>query len=55
MKYTKLMKERIRRVNVLFKELGYELTEGDMTESTFSSGFERDSEFHGGFLNDFDS
>jgi len=55
MKYTKLMKERIRRVNVLFKELGYELAEGEMTENTYSSGFEKDAEFGGGFFIDDDS
>ena len=55
MKYTKLMKERIRRVSVLFKELGYDISDGDMTENTYSSGYEKDSEFFGGFFIDEDS
>lgn len=55
MKYTKLMKERIRRVNVLFKELGYETGEGEMTENTYSATFEHESEFCGGFFIDDDS
>lgn len=55
MKYTKLMKERIRRVNVLFKELGYDLGEGEMTENTYSSAFEKETEFCGGFFIDDDS
>ncbi|MBI9106849.1 MAG: hypothetical protein JEZ04_08885 [Spirochaetales bacterium] len=55
MKYTKLMKERIRRVNVIFKELGYELGEGEMTENTYTSSFDKDSEFRGGFFIDDES
>ncbi|MDC7126645.1 MAG: hypothetical protein PQJ46_13830 [Spirochaetales bacterium] len=55
MKYTKIMKERIRRVTVIFKELGYDITEGDITENTYSAGFEKDSEFFGGFFIDDDS
>jgi len=55
MKYTKLMKERIRRVNVIFKELGYDLGEGEITENTYSSAFEKESEFCGGFFIDDDS
>jgi hypothetical protein len=49
------MKERIRRVNVLFKELGYDLGEGEMTENTYSSAFEKETEFCGGFFIDDDS
>lgn len=55
MKYTKLMKERIRRVNVLFKELGYDLAEGEVSDNTYSAGFEKETEFGGGFFIDDDS
>ncbi len=55
MKYTKLMKERIRRVSVLFKELGYDLSDGEMTENTYSAGYEKESVFQGGFFIDDDS
>lgn len=43
MKYSKLMKERVRRTGVLFRELGYEIVEGETSGDTFSAGFE-DSE-----------
>jgi hypothetical protein len=49
------MKERIKRVNVLFRELGYEISEGDLSDSTFSSSFEKDANFCGGFFIDDDS
>ncbi len=55
MKYTKLMEERIRRAIVLFKELGYELSDEEISDNTYSSGFEKDSQFKGGFFIDDDS
>jgi hypothetical protein len=55
MKYSKLMKERIRRVRVLFKELGYDLVEGEKSEETFSSAFENEEGFQGGFFIDSDN
>ena len=55
MKYSKLMKERIRRVRVLFKELGYDLVEGEKSEETFSSAFENEDGFQGGFFIDSDN
>ena len=55
MKYTKLMKERIRRVTVLFRELGYELAEGEVSENTYASAFEKDANFRGGFFIDDDN
>jgi hypothetical protein len=55
MKYSKLMKERIRRVRVLFKELGYDLVEGEKSEETFSAAFENDDGFQGGFFIDSDN
>ena len=50
MKYSKLMKERIRRVRVLLKELGYDLVEGEKSEETFSAAFENEDGFQGGFF-----
>ena len=32
MKYSKLMKERVRRVGVLLRELGYEMLDGEFLE-----------------------
>jgi len=52
MKYSKLMKERIRRVKVLFKELGFEVYDGTVMEDTFSGGFESEGNFEGGFFID---
>ena len=55
MKYSKLMKERIRRVRVLFKELGYELFETDKDEDTYAAAFEGSEGFQGGFFIDSES
>lgn len=55
MKYSKLMKERIRRVRILFRELGYDIVEGDKSEETFSAAFEDENEFQGGFFIDSDN
>ncbi len=55
MKYSKLMKERIRRVRVLFKELGYELFEGERQEDTYTASFEIGDSFQGGFYIDSDN
>ena len=55
MKYSKLMKERIRRVRILFKELGYDLVEGEKNEETFSAAFENEDGFQGGFFIDSDN
>ncbi|MBT3274241.1 MAG: hypothetical protein HN368_13880 [Spirochaetales bacterium] len=55
MKYSKLMRERIRRVRVLFKELGYDLVEGEKSEETFSAAFENEESFQGGFFIDSDN
>jgi hypothetical protein len=49
------MKERIRRTSVLFKELGYELIDGEVLEDTYSAGFEGDDGFQGGVFIDRDS
>ncbi|MDY7028807.1 MAG: hypothetical protein SVR04_10965 [Spirochaetota bacterium] len=39
MKYSKVMKERIRRVTVLFRELGCELFDEEKLEESYSSAF----------------
>jgi len=39
MNYSKLMKERIRRTSVLFKELGYDLYDEERIEESYSCGF----------------
>ena len=49
------MQERIRRVQVLFKELGYSLHEGEYLDDTYSSGFENDDGFQAGIFIDRDS
>lgn len=49
------MQERIRRVQVLFKELGYTLHEGEYLDETFSTGFESDDGFQAGLFIDRDS
>lgn len=40
MKYSKVMKERIRRVTVLFKELGYTIPEWEEQDQVYSALFE---------------
>jgi hypothetical protein len=46
------MKERIHRVKVLFKELGYEVYEGESSEDSFTAVFEHENGFQGGFFID---
>jgi hypothetical protein len=48
------MKERIRRVNLLFRELGYECAEGELVDETYTTGVEQD-EFQAGVFIDRDS
>ena len=52
---SKLMKERIRRVRVLFKELGCQLFDGEIFDESYSSGFSDKEGFHSGFYIDNDS
>lgn len=52
MKYSRLMKERIHRVKVLFKELGFEIYDGVFMEGAFSGGFETSGTFAGAFFID---
>ncbi|MFQ3621533.1 MAG: hypothetical protein SNJ78_11390 [Spirochaetales bacterium] len=55
MKYSKLMKERIYRTQVLFKELGYELTDIEESDGAFSSSFQNEEGYQGSFFIDEDS
>ena len=55
MKYSKLMKERVRRVGVLLRELGYEMLDGEFLEDTYSAGFEGNDGFQGGIFIDRES
>jgi hypothetical protein len=55
MKPNRLMQERIRRVNVLFHELGYELSESDVGEESYSTGFVGADGFQAGLFVDADS
>ena len=52
MKNSKLIKERVRRVSVLLRELGYEILQGQLIEDTYSAGFESDDGFQGGIFID---
>lgn len=55
MKSKRLMQERIRRVTVLFHELGYEITESDVGEDSYSAGFVAPDGFQAGLFVDADS
>jgi len=55
MKYSKLMKERIYRSKILFKELGFDVFDGTSMEETYSAGFEKKGDFAGGYFIDSDS
>jgi hypothetical protein len=52
MKDSKVMEERIRRVRVLFKELGYKLHQTERSDDIYSAGFENDQGMQGGFFID---
>ncbi|MBN1835199.1 MAG: hypothetical protein JW820_05060 [Spirochaetales bacterium] len=52
MKSSKLMEERIRRVRVLFRELGYRVRESERSNDTYSAGFEDEEGMQGGFFID---
>ena len=49
------MKERIRRVNVLFRELGYELIDGEYLQDSYTAGFEEEDGFQAGVFIDRES
>jgi hypothetical protein len=49
------MKERIRRVKVLFKELGYDIYEGEKQEDSYSAGVDDNNDFQCSYYIDNDS
>jgi hypothetical protein len=49
------MQERIRRTQVLLRELGYEVHEGEVTEDSYSGGLVAPDGFQAGFFIDADS
>jgi hypothetical protein len=49
------MKERVRRVRVLFKELGYHVYDDEYLEESYTAGFEDDDSFAGGLFIDRES
>lgn len=55
MKSNRLMQERIRRVGVLIRELGYELHEGDLSGDSYNSGFTTADGFEAGLFIDSES
>ncbi|MEX2444706.1 MAG: hypothetical protein WD492_13955 [Alkalispirochaeta sp.] len=55
MKPSRLMQERIRRTQVLLRELGHEVQEGDVAEDSYSGGFVSSDGFQAGFFIDSDS
>jgi hypothetical protein len=55
MKSSKVLEERIRRVKVLFKELGYRVFGDERSEGTFAAAFDNETGSHGGFFIDRES
>lgn len=55
MKRSKVLEERIWRVSVLFKELGYRVTEDERSDESYSAAFERDDGVEGGIFIDRES
>ena len=52
MKKQRVLKERIRRVKILFKELGYQVAGDERSEDTFTAGFRSNGGAEGGFFID---
>ena len=55
MKHSRVLEERIRRVTVLLKELGYEVSGGERTPEGYSAAMARGDRIEGGFFIDRDS
>lgn len=52
---SKALDERIRRVKLLFKELGFKVIGDERSENAFTAAFEGNSGTHGGFFIDRES
>jgi hypothetical protein len=52
MKKSKLMQERVKRVKILFKELGLRILDSEYDTASFAAGFENDEGLQGGVLID---
>lgn len=50
MKYSRIMKERIRRSQILFRELGYELFDEEKLDESYSAAFMSTDGFQGMFF-----
>jgi hypothetical protein len=55
MRHSKLMKERVRRVAVLLRELGYEQLEGELADDSYTAAFEGPDGFQAGLFIDRES
>jgi hypothetical protein len=55
MKHSKVLDERIRRVRVLFKELGYKIFGDERSEDSFTAAFDNNEGTQGGFFIDRES
>ncbi|SIP90368.1 hypothetical protein SAMN05920897_101211 [Alkalispirochaeta americana] len=55
MKQNRLMQERIHRVSVLVRELGYELHPGELSEESYDAGFTTPDGFEADLFIDADS
>ncbi|HOV38021.1 MAG TPA: hypothetical protein PLG79_04805 [Spirochaetales bacterium] len=55
MKYSKLMRERIHRTQILFRELGYEIVDPEESEGAFTASFHKNEEYEGNFFIDEES
>ncbi|MDR1932783.1 MAG: hypothetical protein LBQ57_08195 [Spirochaetales bacterium] len=55
MKQSKIMRERIRRVKILFAELGYEVVDPEERDGAFTAGFQNETGFQAGFYIDEES
>jgi len=55
MKQSKIMRERIRRVRVLFAELGYEVVDPEERDGAYTAGFQNEAGSKAGFYIDEES
>jgi hypothetical protein len=55
MKQSKIMRERIRRVKVLFAELGCEIVDPEEKDGAYTAGFQNETGFQAGFYIDEES